>query len=141
MGDLIKIGSYSFKQKKERFFRKDTCGHRHLVMDDDGHYVYCEDCKIQLSAYWCLERLIKEHKENIRRLKIAWAHYHAVKDKKISLLVAQKVEKAWRSRTFVPCCPHCKRGIFPKDGFGEDEMICKKMEIARRKAEGTPILI
>lgn len=50
----------------------------------------------------------------------------------VVLKAAKKVEKAWRSRSSVPTCPHCHEAIFPEDGFGGTQ-VNKKMAIERRK--------
>lgn len=52
-------------------------------------------------------------------------------EKTVELRAAQKVEKAWRSRTMVPTCPHCAEAIFPEDGLGSG-MANRELALRRR---------
>jgi hypothetical protein len=110
------------------------CGHHNLAMDPHGETVRCEDCKLQLSAYWVLENLVESYRRartDLERAKTV--HLQGVRAG-IGLAAAQRVNTAWRSRHMVPTCPHCSRGIFPDDGFGRS-MVPKAIEMARRRQE------
>lgn len=114
-------------------FSTAECAHIHTTLDDNGRTVRCDDCHLQLSAYWLLEQIIYEYSDAIERLKSERAHFEEEKKKELTLLSAQKVEKAWRRRNLVPTCPHCHRGILPTDGFGAGGFINKEIELRRRR--------
>jgi hypothetical protein len=108
------------------------CGHHNLTMDPHGQTVRCEDCKLQLSAYWVLESVVESYRRARTELDLAKAVHLQKVRAEVGLLAAQRVNTAWRSRHMVPTCPHCARGIFPEDGFGT-AMIPKALELARRR--------
>ena len=130
MAEVVNIGEYAFTHKRSSWFKKDECQHRKMTMDDDGHTVRCDECKTQLSAYWVLERMLSEYEQRRDTLNRDRASFREEKAKDVSLLAAKKVEKAWRSRSMVPTCPHCHEPIFPTDGFGASAV---NREIAQRR--------
>lgn len=137
MGDLVVIGDFSLERKNRGYTPIAECAHKHLSLDDTGDVVRCADCKTQVSAYWALTMLADEYNRQWKRLQSSRQALENAKAKEIHLLAAQRVEKAWRSRTMVPSCPHCLRGIFPQDGFGNG-MVNKEIENRRRRiAAGT----
>ena len=105
-------------------------------MCDEGHTVKCNDCGDQLSAYFILGRMIESYKES-RDLLIAQRNlFEAEKSKEVVLLAAKKIEKAWRSRSTVPACPHCHKAILPTDRFGSITLN-KVLELKRRAIKGS----
>lgn len=133
MGDLVKIGDFSLARKNRSGYTPiGECAHKHLTLNDTGDVVSCTDCKTQVSPYWALTMLADEYARQWKKLQDGKMALEEAKTKDIHLLAAQVVEKAWRSRSMVPSCPHCHRGIFPQDGFGKG-MINKDIENRRRK--------
>lgn len=132
MGDLVEIGDFSLARKNRGGYTPiGECAHKHITMDDTGDVVRCADCNTQVSAYWALTMIAEEYTRQWNKLQYSKQALEEAKAKDIHLLAAQCVEKAWRSRSMVPSCPHCHRGIFPQDGFGKG-MINKEIENRRR---------
>jgi len=128
MGNLVEIGDFSLARKNRGGYAPiSECAHKHLTLDDTGDVVRCVDCNTQVSAYWALTMLAEEYNRQWCRLQSGKQALEEAKAKDIHLLAAQRVEKAWRSRSMVPSCPHCNRGIFPQDGFGKG-MVNKAIE-------------
>lgn len=140
MGDLVEIGDFSLARKNRGGHVPfgTECQHKHLILDDNGGIVRCADCSAQVSPYWALTMLREEYKRQWERLQAGKRELEAARAKELHLLAAQRVEKAWRSRTKVPTCPHCRRGIFPQDGFGR-AMIAVEMERRRRRVEAAAL--
>lgn len=133
MNNLIEIGDFKLaRENRGGRAPRSECGHRHLTLDDNGEVVRCADCQTQVSAYWALTMLADEYKRQWDRLMAAKQALAEEKAKDIHMLAAKEVEKAWRSRTMIPTCPHCHRGIFPHDGFGR-ELVNKALENRRRQ--------
>jgi hypothetical protein len=114
------------------------CDHRNLTMDQHGLTVRCDDCQLQLSAYWVLENLVDSYRRARDELARAQQAHLLKARAHIHLPAAQRVETAWRSRHMIPTCPHCSRGIFPEDGFG-GSMVPKAAELARRQKIPVPV--
>lgn len=134
MADIIDIGDWKLQSKnKHRPSEHGECDHRHVELDGKGDIVRCVKCGVQLSAFWTLEMLAGEYNRALSRLQRERDALTKAKESEIHLLAARKVEKAWRSRTMVPACPHCGKGILPQDGLGNTN-INRKIELRRRAA-------
>lgn len=111
-----------------------TCGHRRIVLDDNGEIVTCSDCGVQVSAFWALKMLTAVWGDAQKKLNAAHERLRTDREGILHLTAARKAEEAWRSRTMVPVCPHCSRGILAADGFGFS-LMSKKLELAWREKE------
>ncbi len=132
MADIISIGDWQLQRKHEyRASFPGDCDHKHIELDARGDVVRCTKCGAQLSAFWALEMLADEYNRALLRLQRERDELTKAKETDIHLLAARKVEKAWRSRTMVPACPHCRIGIFPEDGLG-NSLVSRVMEARRR---------
>ncbi len=138
MSNVIDIGEMRFTRKQRSYAaEKQACKHQKLTMDDEGDIVECEDCGKQLSAYWVLQMLTSHYHDAYRKLNGWQEKLTEAAAKDVGLLAAQKVERAWRSRTMVPTCPHCHEAIFPGDGFGGCTTN-KEIALRRRAIKATP---
>lgn len=132
--NVVELGVYRVRHKAHaRGGQKPQCAHKTFVLDDNGHLVICEDCGVQIDAYFALRAITLDwgsiQEKNRRDLE----RMAQEKQKNLHLIAARRVEQAWRSKTMVPFCPHCGEGIRPDDGFGGG-MISKVIDDARRKA-------
>lgn len=119
--------------KKRDWDRTDKrCAHLNLTLDDQGHIVWCDDCKQTVSAYWAIQMLAERHAASLAVVERREKALAQDKAQNLHLTAAKKVEKAWRSRTMVPACPHCDRGILPEDGLGGTQ-VNRAIELARRR--------
>jgi hypothetical protein len=126
---VVEVGD--FRVERARRFEVGRCQHKRLTLDDETESVCCEQCKTQVGNYAALRVLVErwallQAKADAQRAAVAEAM-----SKTVVLRAAQKVEKAWRSRSMVPTCPHCREAIFPADGFGGSAI---SREIAERRA-------
>lgn len=107
------------------------CSHQRLTLNDDGEFVSCDDCHGRVDNYEAL-RLLVAHWSRLQAqitadlLRIAEAESVA-----IEMRAAQRVERAWRSRSMAPTCPHCCEAILPTDGFG-GAMVSRAIAARRR---------
>jgi len=144
--NVVEIGELRLARIEASYTRqREGCQHNSLEMDEIGQTVMCLDCKVQVSAYWALEKLRgfwRDHSKKYQR------ELSAVREERCAVLhltAAKKVEAAWRSKTTVPSCPHCRRGIFPHDNLGgatvarrfEDGL--RERERADSIAQGVPV--
>lgn len=134
--NVIQIADFRFRRDRRRRCPRDTslCKHKNTVLVSDGQYVRCDDCGAQLSAFWVLERTLEVYSQCVDNLNARIREFNKLQKNGLSLLAAKKVEEAWRSRTMVPSCPHCHRGILPTDNFG-GSTINKRVELDQRRFE------
>lgn len=131
--NVIDIGEMRFKYER-RTFAKTECKHLHLSLYSNGEYVMCDDCKTQISTYYALEMIVRQWGDAKIKEQSRIAALAESESKNLVLRAAQAVEKAWRSRSMFPSCPHCWRGIGPQDGFGASA-VNREIEMRRRDEE------
>lgn len=133
--DVINIGELALRRKDRwaGFTAPGECKHLHLMLDDNGDTVRCDDCKVYVSAYWALKLLAMQFQSQERALAARRAQLDAETAEKRTLIATRKVDAAWRSRTMVPACPHCHEAIFPEDGLGR-HTVSREVALARRAA-------
>lgn len=127
---VVEIGE--FRVQRQRRTRLHGCQHTHLTLDDEGEFVTCDDCQKQVGSYAALRMLVERWGRLQDRADAQQQALAEAAGKTVELRAAQRVERAWRSRSMVPSCPHCNEAIFPADGFG-GSMVNREIAL-RRKA-------
>lgn len=118
MSNVIDIDALRVARKSSYVRAPGECRHMNFTLDDNGDIVKCDECGVQLSAYWALSHCVEYYQRAIAKLTSAEKRLATAQEEGVHLLAARRVERAWRSRTMVPACPHCGEGIGPKDDFG-----------------------
>ena len=136
-GNVVDIGTYRFKKVNTRSYgmRTGDCQHRNLTIDLNGEIITCDDCQKQVTAMWAVCMFLDYWDRLMRDLENRRKTVEELESKTVVLKAAKAVERAWRQRSMVPCCPHCHRAIFPTDGFPGRSSVNKQMELARRRRE------
>lgn len=131
--NVVQIGDLLIKRKQERRYRADErCPHTNMTWDDNGCVVTCDACKVQLSPYWVMQLLASNYERAMRAIEAKAQRVAEEIERGLHLIAAKKVERVWRTRTMVPCCPHCGCGILPEDGLGGSQ-IARNFELAARQ--------
>lgn len=134
MSNVIDIEELRFTRDKRIVRPRDECAHHHMTLDDEGQFIRCDDCGVQLSPFWVLNRMLDQYGRALSKVTAREQRVATAQEEGIHLLAARRLERAWRSRTMVPACPHCGEGIGPRDDFG-GTMINKAMYERRRAAK------
>jgi len=121
MSDLTNVVQFAdlqiARQKDDYMRQREGCQHKRILLDDVGDTVKCQDCKMQVSAYWALKMLATDWREQTKRLAREVDAAKLATGLTLHLRAAKQVESVWRSKQ-LPCCPHCDRGIAADDNFG-----------------------
>lgn len=133
MSNIVEIGEFRISQKR-RTYAGHECKHLRFTVEHEGEVVNCDDCGKQISSHWALMLLVETYQREMACLASARATQKSIEGKTIHLKAAQRVESAWRSRSMVPSCPHCREGIFPEDGFG-GSAVSREIALRRREAK------
>lgn len=128
--NVVQIGELRLARVAQGYMRqREGCQHKLLELDETGQVVTCRDCKVQVSAYWALSYLVSFWEGHSKQFKREQAAVREERGAVLHLTAAKKVEAAWRSKTTLPSCPHCRRGISAHDNLGG-------ATVARRFEEG-----
>ncbi|MFT0167510.1 hypothetical protein ACLKMY_00580 [Paraburkholderia mimosarum] len=135
MSNVIDIDELRVQRQLRHAMRPATdCRHKRIHLDDDGAIVRCADCGVQLEAYWTLTLFLEHYECALAKINARERRHAEAQARDLHLTAAQRVERAWRSRTMVPCCPHCGEGIRATDGLGETS-INRSIDDRRRAAK------
>jgi ribosomal protein S27E len=114
--------SFAGQEKKE-------CLHRHLLFDENGHTVECQDCGKEVSAWWAFISIAERFHHEWEKLNCAKTALAEAEKRALTHKAAILVEDAWRRRNAIPTCPHCSKPILPCDRFGagsSSRIFCEK---------------
>ena len=143
--NVVSFADMVFKLRGARLSKDDRCEHKKITLDDNGDIVTCDECGRQLDAYLMLRRMCEKWGAHQRELDVYRDEIQAFRDRiareaegSLALRAARRVEKAWRSHSMAPICPHCREAILPEDGFGGCGSVNLQMERQRRKFSRTP---
>lgn len=126
---VVDIGDLRVKRGKSRR-PASACPHQHLHYDGAERRIWCPDCEKNIDAYDAFERLVSQwHRANTDHAKREAVLQEAETHTLISV-AAKVIDKAWRSQTMVPACPHCREPLFPED-FKNGIMLKYGREMAR----------
>lgn len=131
MTKVIDLGGYRFAHKHRALHDKSVCQHKNMELDDNGNIVTCTDCGKQIDPYFALRAITDDWGRVAEGIDSKRARLNEEAEKKIHLVAAREVERAWRDKRHVPTCPHCGEGVSATDGFGRG-MISKQIDDARR---------
>nr|DAG71789.1 MAG TPA: zinc-ribbon containing domain protein [Caudoviricetes sp.] len=134
MSNVIDIEDLRFTRDRRIVRPQEECSHRHMTIDDKGQFIRCDDCGVQLSPFWVVEHMLEQYERANAKLAAREKRMAEAEQRGVHLRAAQAVEKAWRSQTMVPACPHCGEGIRPTDGLGHTQ-INKSIDDRRRAAK------
>ena len=111
---VVDIGDYRVSRGLSRR-DKSSCGHYRMVYDEKERRVWCKDCECDVEGFDAF-LLITTHFCN-QTDKLKRREYDVEQAEKHNLInrAAKVIDKAWRKKRIVPCCPHCKEGLFPDD--------------------------
>lgn len=132
LNNIIQIADFSILEKKTKWGSKE-CKHRTITLNDNGQIVTCCDCGQQVSAYWMLKESSNLWKMLEDQLKRREDKLREDKEANLHRIASRRVDKIWRCKDLVPCCPHCGEGISTSDELGS-VAINKRVDEARRRA-------
>lgn len=130
MGDVIDFGAVQVGLRTRR--KKGFCTHDRLEYDPSCESVSCADCGEPIGAFRAFMTLVRNHERAWDDIKRRQAEVNDARERSLHLIAAREVESAWRSRKFIPTCPHCGDPIFPDDGFGRS---CMGRKVAEKRRE------
>lgn len=129
MADIIQISEARFER-----VHKGVCFHNNLCYDEMNEYVECKDCGRPVSPFQAFMVIMRAYRRGYELLKAKEQELNELENRgDLYLLKAtRKIDHVWRSKRVVPLCPHCKEGILPEDGLG-DECGSRPLIMERRR--------
>lgn len=108
-----------------------ACQHTALVYDPGERRIWCKDCEKDVDPFDAFKGLAERYSTAVDGLKRRQEHLDEVEQFKMRSIAAREMDKAWRSKGMVPCCPHCNNGLFPEDFKSGPHLISRDYAAAR----------
>jgi hypothetical protein len=128
--DCEKVVSFAHEARK----RGKSCGclHQRFVIDEQHGTVECAECGDVVSAFHAMCEIAKDERDFRRQWASLKATYNEMLAYKPWLVAVRKLERIWRGKRMLPCCPQCGRGLEAEELLGRSVGI--DFEMSRRKA-------
>lgn len=110
------------------------CHHNNCTYDNQERRVWCLDCESTIEPFDAFVMIVGYFDAAQKKIDKAVTEVNEARAFSLISIAAKKIDKLWRRRNMVPCCPHCKHGILPED---VDRMcsVGKDYEKARRDSQ------
>ncbi|MEF2073507.1 hypothetical protein [Consotaella aegiceratis] len=110
-----------------------SCKHHRVNYDSRERRIWCKDCERDVDAFDAFLLLVEYFDREKARLDSREQRLKEAEAFQARSIAAKEIDKAWRSRTMVPCCPACGQGLFPEDFKSGVAMLGRDYAEARRK--------
>lgn len=112
-----------------------TCRHLNLVYDSKERRIWCSDCEQEVEAFDAFKVLcefysgavsrMQQREEQLKQAEVFVARSRAVK----------ALDRIWRTKDQVPCCPHCSDALLPEDMLRSLATVSARTVKAERSAK------
>lgn len=105
------------------------CTDRTFVVDPHNRSVYCGKCGAWIEPYEAIEEIATYYERLNDEVERLLEQRRQIMNYKPWLLIFRQLEKAYRSKKMLPCCPNCNQAFY------FEEIKCwtnRKMEELRR---------
>lgn len=92
-----------------------TCNHTSMVYDPRERRIYCEECESDVEPFDAFMAIVERYDSALKKYRKIKDDAIAARAHNLHRIAAKKLEKLWRGKQLLPCCPHCSRGLLPSD--------------------------
>lgn len=108
-----------------------SCPHNQMVYDGQERRIWCKDCEKDVEAFDAFKILVQFFDGAVERLNERELRVQEAEKFQVRSIAAKALDDVWRRRNVVPCCPHCKNGLFPEHFHGRCPTIGREYALAR----------
>lgn len=108
------------------------CHHQNMSYDAQERRIYCHDCKNEIEAFDAFCKIAENFDGALKVLQYRQEAVEEAESHSVISRAAKAIDKIWRSRKSVPCCPHCNESLLPND-MVNPMRASKALAIAKRK--------
>ncbi|TCM17251.1 hypothetical protein EDF56_106367 [Novosphingobium sp. PhB165] len=92
-----------------------ACKHRPMVYDRNERRIWCKDCETDVEPFDAFLLICEQIDHAVADIKRRQQQVDEAVAHNITRIAARQMDQHFRSRKYVPACPHCHQGIFPED--------------------------
>ena len=129
-GNVVDIGDMRVQRGKTRRPHS-SCHHHNLMFDTTERRVWCKDCEKDVDAFDAFAGIVENFHVAAEKLEKRQADLIEAEGFSIRSIAAKNMDKEWRKRNTVPCCPYCRTGLLPE--YFTDSILRTSKAITRQK--------
>lgn len=88
------------------------CESRKYTLDTTNRRVYCSSCGVQVDPYDAMYDMAFRWEQVNQQLKMSFEQMKQLSDYKPWLLTIRSLEKQYRGKKTLPCCPRCDQPFY-----------------------------
>lgn len=88
------------------------CLDKTFVVDPDNREVHCSKCGSKVDPFDAMYYLAANHEQLMDEVKRLLEQRREILNYKPWLLEVRELERRYRGKKMLPCCPHCGRGFY-----------------------------
>lgn len=134
---VVDIGDLRVARGKTRQ-NPSACRHLRLNYDDQERRIYCSDCEQDVDHFDAFITVVHNWRAMTKSLEARRKSIEESEQFTLFTRAAKEIDKAWRKRSQVPCCPSCNAGLLPED-FASGVKATKSADIERAKRKRKPV--
>lgn len=112
--NVVQIGEARIARGKAKRERS-ACKHLDLTYDSQERRIWCDDCESTVDPFDVVVGLAEFVDGAIKKLQSREAALKEAESFALRSRAAKTIDKAWRSHSMAPCCPHCDEALLPED--------------------------
>lgn len=111
-----------------------VCKHLRMTYDPRERRVWCQDCETDVDSFDAFMEIVERYASATKHLERRANEVREAEAFAIRSRAAKVMDEAWRRRSVVPTCPHCRAGLLPEDILKKGlSVVSTEYEQARRR--------
>lgn len=118
-----------------------SCKHRQMNYDPKERRIWCADCETDIDPFDAFEFIVERLDGARKDLQRRFEEVKAAEEHSLISIAAKTMDREWRRKNMVPCCPLCGGALLPEDfkkpprSMSRDYALAKRLADAKRKKE------
>ena len=129
--NVVDIGDLRVARGKTRR-EHSACRHLRLNYDEEERRIYCSDCESDVEPFDAFMTVVHSWRAMTGKLEARRKSIEEAEQFTLISRAAKELDKVWRKRRQVPCCPSCTAGLLPED-FASGITSTRSADIERAK--------
>lgn len=114
-----------------------SCKHNYMIYDSQERRVWCKDCEQEIDGFDAMLILIGQHQSAWQKIKKEREIVSEAIKFSLRRIATKEIDKVWRTKNMLPCCPSCNAGLLPEDfKNGVMSRVSREYEAKRRERQG-----
>lgn len=111
---VVSMEGWRLRRSREAA-KENPCAHERYTLDVEHGTVNCAECDAPVSAFFALKKIAFHESQAFIKLQSMKTEIAEISGRRSWLKAVQALNRMWRGKKMLPCCPHCNKGLFAED--------------------------